>query len=81
MIAIHTKYIAPSSTRGARIKAYTSDYELSDVMRHFQPVQKLINEKMTYAPSVLNMTYGDSADGRGYVFCFGESKVFDQLEA
>lgn len=87
MQAIHTKYIPATDRRGARIKAYTSDkrsvwlpvdYELSDVMRHFHVAAKLVHDYMEYAPSVKNMVYGDSADGKGYVFCFGESKVNPQ---
>lgn len=90
MIAIHTKYLPATNTKGSRIKAYTSDgrsvtvsvdHSLSDVLRHFAAVEKFVHEKMNYAPPILGMTYGDSADGKGYVFCFGESKVFDKVEA
>jgi len=89
MIAIHTRYLSATNSKSARIKAYTSDgrsvtvpvdYSLSDHMRHFHAVQMLILEKMPYAPPISNMVFGDSADGKGYVFCFGESKVFYKSE-
>jgi hypothetical protein len=83
MIAIHTKYIPASSTRGSRIKAYTSTgkqatisypYELSFEMSHFQAVKALVeNNGLDW--NLADMRYGDSADGKGYVFCFDASKV------
>ena len=88
MIAIHTKYISPSNTRGARIKAYTRGmgshkgfeatisypYELSYEIAHFEAVKELVEKhKLTWDLSA--MRFGDSADGKGYVFCFERSKV------
>ena len=88
MIAIHTKYIGPTNTRGARIKAYTVGYvdhkgfsctipypyALSGERCHFQAVVALVDKhKLDW--TVSEMCYGDSADGRGYVFCFPHSKV------
>lgn len=88
MIAIHTKYISASNTRGSRIKAYTASSmgmkgftatisypsELSGVACHFEAVKVLIiKNKLDW--NLENMRYGDSADGRGYSFCFDASKV------
>lgn len=90
MIAIHTKYISPTNHRGARIKAYTADcgdrkgfsvtisypHELSYEACHFQAVKALVL-KFGLAWDLENMRYGDSADGRGYSFCFNQSIVTD----
>jgi hypothetical protein len=88
MIAIHTKYISASNSRGSRIKAYTAPHsnfkgfevtisypcELSGVACHFEAVKALIiKNKLEWNPE--NMRYGDSADARGYSFCFDASKV------
>ena len=88
MIAIHTKFINASNVRGSRIKAYTADSmglkgfnatisypsELSGVACHFEAVKALI-EKNKLEWSTDGMRYGDSADGRGFSFCFDASKV------
>jgi len=88
MIAIHTKFIPVSNSRGSRIKAYTAAHgdfkgfqatisypsELSGVACHFEAVKALI-EKNKLDWTTDNMRYGDSADGRGYSFCFDASKV------
>jgi hypothetical protein len=90
MIAIHTKYISPTNHRGARIKAYTADcgdlkgfsvtipysYKHSQETCHFQAVKALVL-KFGLAWDLENMRYGDSADGRGYSFCFNQSIVTD----
>jgi hypothetical protein len=88
MIAIHTKYLPVSNSRGSRIKAYTAAHgnfkgfqatisypsELSGVDCHFEAVKALIiKNKLDW--DLDNMRYGDSADGRGYSFCFDASKV------
>jgi hypothetical protein len=88
MIAIHTKYLSASNSRGSRIKAYTAAHgnfkgfqatisypsEFSGVECHFQAVKALIiKNELNW--SLDNMRYGDSADGRGYSFCFDASKV------
>jgi hypothetical protein len=92
MIAIHTKYISASNSRGSRIKAYTAGYgdfkgfqatisypsELSGVACHFAAVKALI-EKNKLEWKTDGMRYGDSADGRGYSFCFDASKVENAL--
>jgi hypothetical protein len=87
MIAIHTKYLCPTNSKGARIKAYTHSgfsatisypHELSHEVCHFQAVKALVkNNKLEWDLS--NMRYGDSADGRGYVFCFDDSVVGHHL--
>ena len=83
MIAIHTKFISPTNTRGARIKAYTSSgftatipypYANSYEVAHFEAVKELI-KKNNLDWNLSDMCYGDSADGKGYVFCFANSKV------
>ena len=90
MIAIHTKYIAATNSRGSRIKAYTASsrhlksfqiviaypYEFDGVDCHFQAVKALII-KNNLDWNLDNMRYGDSADGRGFSFCFDASKVGD----
>ena len=92
MIAIYTKYINPTNTRGARIKAYTVGYggnkgfsatisiphELSHEVRHFAAVKELVR-KNNLKWDLTDMRYGDSADGRGYVFCFANSVIKEQL--
>jgi hypothetical protein len=88
MIAIHTKYISASNSRGSRIKAYTAAHgdfkgfqatisypsELSGVDCHFEAVKALV-AKHNLDWKLDNMRYGDSADGRGYSFCFDASRV------
>ena len=83
MQAIHTKYIGATNSRGARIKAYTHaglsatiayPYELSYELCHFEAVKALVQKhKLEWA--IENMRFGDSADGKGYVFCFADSIV------
>lgn len=83
MIAIHTKYIPASNTKGARIKA-TSDNGHSVIVSrndalnghlvHFEAVKALvIKHKLTW--DIENMCYGGSSDGKGYTFVFCNSKV------
>lgn len=88
MIAIHTKYINPTNTRGARVKAYTAGYgsikgftafipyphELSGEQVHFAAVKALV-AKHGLNWNLESMRYGDSADGKGFSFCFDHSKV------
>lgn len=88
MIAIHTKYIPCTNMRGSRIKAYTCDgmgmkgftatipypHELSGEACHFEAVKALVKKhKLNWDLS--NMRYGDSADGKGFSFCFADSIV------
>jgi len=82
MLAIHTKYLAPTATRGSRIKAYTKGFSttiayphrLSGVACHFEAVKALI-EQNGLDWSIDGMRFGDSADGRGFSFCFKWSTV------
>ena len=88
MLAIHTKYLPATDTRGARIKAYTwgygdlkgftafinIDYSMGLMERHFEAVKQLV-KKHDLDWDLTDMRYGDSADGRGYVFCFNDSIV------
>lgn len=88
MIAIHTKYIGCTNTRGSRIKAYTCagmglkgftatisyPHELSGVDCHFEAVKALVTKnKLDW--DLTAMRYGDSADGKGFSFCFDCSVV------
>lgn len=85
MIAIHTKYLGPTNTRGSRIKAYTCghrgvtitvpyNHALSGVAVYFEAVKALVI-KHNLDWDLSNMRYGDSADGCGFSFCFDASKV------
>ena len=87
MIAIHTKYIGSTDTRPGRVKAYTSpDHNgkkrTAEITAtgwlnqddHFFAVKELII-KHQLDWDISEMCYGDSADGRGYTFCFPSSKV------
>lgn len=88
MIAIHTKYIGPTNNRGSRIKAYTCGgmglkgfaatipypHELSGEMCYFEAVKALV-AKNNLDWDLKDMRYGDSADGKGFSFCFNHSVV------
>jgi hypothetical protein len=83
MLAVHTKYIGPSNTKGSRIKAYFSDgrsitrpvdHALDGMKRHAVVAQELIAKELRHSPDC-GLVYGDSADGKGYVFCFAVSRV------
>lgn len=83
MIAIHTRYIPASNTKGSRIKAFTTtgwtatvpyDHALSHELVHFEAVKALV-KKHKLEWNLEDMRYGDSADGKGYVFCFARSIV------
>jgi hypothetical protein len=86
MIAILTKYIGPTNSRGSRIKAYTADwgdrkgfsvtipypYEHSQEMSHFLAVKALV-KKHNLDWNLDEMRYGSTE--KGYVFCFNHSIV------
>jgi hypothetical protein len=83
MIAIHTKYLPCTNTKGSRIKAYTFSglsatvpypHELSGEAVHFAAVKELIR-KHELKWNIDDMRFGGSADGKGYVFCFADSIV------
>ena len=81
MIAIQTKYLGPTNSRGSRIKAWTSSgfsvtisypHEYSYETCHFQAVKALI-EKHRLDWDLTAMRYGGIDNG--YVFCFDNSIV------
>jgi hypothetical protein len=81
MIAIETKYLGPTNTRGSRIKAFTCNghsfsipypHELSNEKAHFAAVKALV-KKYSLDWNLDNMRYGGTKNG--YVFCFDISKV------
>ena len=82
-LTITTKYLNATDTRGSRIKAYTVSgfsatiaypYALSHEKCHFEAVKALVaKHKLDW--NLSNMRYGDSADGKGFSFCFDCSKV------
>ena len=80
MIAITTKYIPATNTRGSRIKAQANDltvtipypHELSGHRVHLSAVKALV-KKHNLDWDIANMRYGEL--GHGYVFCFDRSKV------
>lgn len=88
MIAIHTKFIPCSNTKGSRIKAYiykvgshrnfnttiSYPHEYSYEQAHFEAVKALV-QKHNLPWDLSNMRFGNNADGDGYVFCFDQSKV------
>ena len=81
MKAIYTKYIGPTNTKGARIKAYTLDghtvsipypYYLSHEAVHYEAVKALVlRHKLDW--NISEMRFGDAPSG--YVFCFADSVV------
>lgn len=85
MQAVHTKYIPATDTRGARIRAYNTNYprgimvgidhSLNQEQRHFAAVQAFIKKYLSYAPDHKTMAYGASADDKGYTFCFMSSTI------
>jgi len=93
MIAIHTKFLKATDRNGARIKAYTVgfgdvkgfqatvpyDYSVDVTEAHFEAVRALVRKnKLDW--NLTNMRYGDSSDGKGFVFCFDGSVVLSSLE-
>ena len=80
MLAITTKYIPATNTRGSRIKAQADKftvtipypYDLNGHEVHFRAVAALI-EKHKLDWDIRNMRYGTLKNG--YVFCFDASGV------
>jgi hypothetical protein len=81
MIAIQTKYLPATNTRGSRIKAWTDSgfsvtiscpHELSYELCHFEAVKALV-AKHNLAWDLTDMRYGGTE--KGYVFCFANSIV------
>ena len=81
MVAIQTKYIGPTNSRGSRIKAWTDtgfstiisyDYGLEDEARHFKAVKAMVAEhELDW--DLKEMRCGGTKNG--YVFCFSHSVV------
>lgn len=81
MIAITTKYLSPTNSRGARIKAFTSNghqltigypYDLNSTEAHAKAAVNLARR--------MGWTYGKLVSGGtkdGYVFVFTQSETFD----
>jgi len=81
MLGITTKYLSPTNTRGARIKAWASkdiqvtipySYGDSEPMVYFRAVEALVKKYDLQWP-INEMTYGGTPDGM--VFCFKDSIV------
>ena len=82
MIAIQTKFLPCTNTKGARVKAFATnrpwsvtisyDYSGSDEMPHFRAVQAFI-EKYKLDWDLKDMRFGSVKNG--YVFCFDRSIV------
>jgi hypothetical protein len=81
MIAIQTKYLGPTNTRGSRIKAWTDSgfsvtisypHEISHELCHFEAVKALV-AKHALSWDITDMRYGGTE--KGYVFCFANSIV------
>lgn len=81
MIAIQTKFISPTNTRGARIKAWTASgfsatipypYASGHEKSHFEAVKELV-KKHNLDWNLSEMRYGGTDNG--YVFCFNHSIV------
>ena len=83
MIAIHTKYLPATNNCGPRVKAYTVTghsitipypHDFAGERAHYQAVKALV-EKEELSWDISDMYWGDSSDGKGYVFVFAKSKV------
>jgi len=86
MIAIQTKFLPSTNTKGARIKAFAVnrpwsvtipyDYSSNHEMPHFKAVQAFV-EKHKLEWDLTNMRFGGVENG--YVFCFQNSIVSESL--
>ena len=81
MNVIKTKYIAPSNTRGSRIKASMNKFSVSipyphefnyDELSHFQAVKALVL-KHDLQVDIDSMGFG--SDDNGYYFTFKHSVI------
>ena len=82
MLAIQTRTLYPTNTRGKRVVAFTCnghkitrpfDDRLDNVQAHFQVARELIDQSFPYRCSQSTMVYGATQDG--YAFCWPESVV------
>jgi len=78
MTVIKTKYLSPTNTKGARIKASANhmaviipyDYSLNNEAVHFEAVKELVKAfNLTW--DITNMGFG--SDDTGYYFTFASS--------
>lgn len=80
MLAIQTKYLPCTNTRGSRIKATVGDrsvtipypHHFSHELVHFEAVKALV-EKYKLDWDLTDMRFGSTPTG--YVFCFAHSIV------
>lgn len=86
MLGITTKYLSPSNTRGARIKAtvwnwarnkeesatISYPHQLSGELCHFEAVKALV-KKLDLQVNTENMRFGGLENG--YCFCFESSII------
>lgn len=80
MVIIKTKVLAPTNTRGTRIKASANGFEVtisypyqeSYELAHYEAVKALI-EKHNLDWDIDNMGYG--SDNEGYYFTFSSSVI------
>jgi hypothetical protein len=82
MIAIQTKYLSATNTKGSRIKAWAAGrewsvtipypHELSHEHVHFAAVKAYV-KKYKLDWDITNMRFGGTE--HGYVFCFDASKM------
>lgn len=80
MIAIQTKYLPSTNTKGSRIKASAKsfnvtipyDYSLNDEKLHFKAVKELVRKhNLDWDISIMN--YGSTENG--YIFTFNHSII------
>jgi hypothetical protein len=86
MIAIQTKFLPCTNTKGSRVKAFATnrpwsvtipyDYSGSHEMPHYKAVKALI-EKHKLEWDLTNMRFGGVDNG--YVFCFQNSIVSESI--
>jgi len=80
MVAIQTKYIAPTTNRVGRIKAFTEHFSVTIPYNgklnfehvHFEAVKALV-KKHDLDWDISKMAFGGTKDG--YVFCFPYSII------
>ena len=84
MIAIETKYLGATDTKGSRIKAFTCNghsvtipypHEFSGAECHAQAAIALCKKQEWDKEHGYSLISGGSKDG--YVFVFGQSEKFD----
>ena len=86
MIAIQTKYLRATNTKGARIKAWATgrpwsatipyDHSKNHELPYFEAVKTYL-EKHKFECDIQGMRFGSVKNG--YVFCFNQSIVEGSL--